>query len=47
MSTIIREIREIKTRVHGKRKMLDSRLRFLKINNRNTEIAQNNTHVYG
>ena len=39
--------REIKTRVYGKRQMSDSRLRFLKINNRYTEIVQNNFHVYG
>ena len=40
-------IREIKTRVYGKRQTSDSSLRFLKINDRYTKIVQNNSHVYG
>ena len=39
--------REIKTRVYGKRQMSDSRLRFVKINNKYTRMMQNNSHVYG
>ena len=39
--------REIKTRVYGKRQTSDSRLRFLKINNKYKRMVQNNCHVYG
>ena len=39
-------IREIKTRVYGKRQTSDSRLRFLNIYNRFTRMVQNNS-VYG
>ena len=39
-------IREIKTRVYGKRQTSDSSLHFLKINNRYTKIVQDNSHVY-
>ena len=39
--------REIKTRVYGKRQTSESRLRFLKINNKHKRIVQNNSCVYG
>ena len=40
-------IREIKTRVYGKRQTSDSRFRFLKINDTYTRMVQNNSYVYG
>ena len=36
-----------KTRVYGKRQTSESRLRFLKINNKHKRIVQNSSCVYG
>ena len=40
-------IREIKTRVYGKRQTSDSHLRFLKMKNTYARMVQNDSHVYG
>ena len=39
--------RETNTRVYGRRQTSESRLDFLKINNKHTRIVQNVSYVYG